>query len=291
MARRLPLALLVGAVLAGSLAAATSYKIRFQPDQGLWVPYTIDVTGSATLRTMMGDEQSNLPVEMHGRFEDTVIEAPADGSRVVRRQYTALTFRFGDQEQDVLAEVGEIVLTYVREPHGILTKVDDVAPTDMGFSPTSPAAYSHLMFVQIPTPEAEVQAGSEWDSAQGLRILKGLTEVRAPTKVKSITKGEPTFAVIGCDLHLVASVDEQMAMPGGSEGQQFPVHIDLAYDMGIDQHTATHNGVVATWIAEGKITTRVSSGGNALASFVLDPIKSTVAFDQETYNRKKGNGP
>lgn len=291
MTRKTLLALTFGALLAGSLLAADSYKIRFQPEKGLWVPYTMDVTATASIQSMMGQGQDGLPVEMHARFEDTVTDVLADGSRQLTRVFSRFQFGLGGQEQDVLKDLGDVTFTFVREPHGILTKVDDLAPTDLGFNPTNPLTYTHAMFIAIPTPEAEVRAGSEWDSAAGLKVLKGITDLKAPTKVAAITAGDPAFATINCSLHLAAAVDEQMSMPGGGEGQRFPVHIELINDTEIEQQTAVSNGMVGAWKSTGKITTIVCAQGstNPLATIVLDPIESKVAFDQETYDQKKGN--
>lgn len=277
----------VGLGLAASIGwSATTYKLRFRPDVGTWVPYKVEMTGTMTMN-MMGQGGEPQETSLRGRLEDKVVSKSEDGSRTLERTVTEMTMTMMGQERDLIADNGgPIVSTFVRDPHGILTKVGDQAPTDLALDPMNPGAFLHLAFIQTPTPDAEVSAGEEWDSADGMHLYAGISEIEAPTKLTSVSAGDPAFALTSCALRIVSSATVEQP---GPDGQVMPIGLAVTQETQIDQQTAVSNGLVATSKQKGTIAIRIAFRGNPVGTVRLDPFESTVSFDEETYNEKKAN--
>jgi len=272
------------ALAAGVAGSASSHKLRFCPEVGTWVPYEIAMSGTMTM-SMMGQGGEPLEITLNGRFEDKVVAKSDDGSRTLERTVTALAMTGMGGERDVIADNGgPIVQQLTRDAHGVLTLVGDHAPSELAVNPQDAGSLMHLAFIQLPTPDAEVSEGAEWDSAGGLNVYAGIEEIRAPTKLTSVTTGNPAFAMTACTLHVVSSATLEQP---GPDGQAMPIGLDVAQDTQIEQQAALSNGLVAVSKQSGTVSVRIAFRGNPVGSAKIDPFESTVSFDEETWNSRK----
>lgn len=261
-------------------AVAAGYRIRFQPDAGLKVPYKVELKLTGSVDTPMGSQ--SIAAVGRGRFTDTVVAVGQGGARKIAREFRELVFTMDGQDSDLLGGAPKEPHEIVRDARGRLVSLGGTSPTEIDIMqclmpPPDPALLAHLLFLMVPYPDGDLDVGAKWDAGRDMPLFSGIKQIEAPTSVREVTSGNPAFAIIESAPHIVTQNEDAMPMPNGGS---IPIKVDADLKGGIKQWSALANGLVARAESRWTLGATVATGG-ATIRLRVDPLECVISYDEE----------